>query len=102
MLSCLCGEPFLQHRIPLLNDHVMDGIGQCLGGTDYDADSLCPGDTRIDEVSLKHHEMSHQYWDDHYGVFRALRLVDGCGICQGQFVKFRVLVFHMPFLEADC
>ena len=88
IISKLCGESFLQPRIPLLHNHVVDGIGQCLGGADDDADFLGPGDTSINEVSLKHHEMGHQQGDDHHGIFRALRLVDGCGVGQGQFVKF--------------
>ena len=50
----------------------MDGIGQCLGGAHNDTDFLGPGDTRIDEVSLKHHEMGHKQGDDHHGIFRAL------------------------------
>ena len=75
LLKVLCllrGKPFLQPDIPLLHDHIVDGIGQCLGGSDDDADFLGPGDTRIDKVSLKHHEMGHQQGNDHYGVFRAL------------------------------
>ena len=72
IISILCGKPFLQLSIPFLNDHVVDTIGQCLGGADDDADFLCPGDTRIDEVSLKHHEMGHHYRDNHHGIFRAL------------------------------
>ena len=72
IISILCGKPFLQLGVAFLNDHVVDGIGQGLGCADYDADFLCPGDTRIDEVSLKHHEMGHQQGDDHHGIFRAL------------------------------
>ncbi len=68
----LLGKPFLQLRVALLHDHIMDGIGQCLGGADDDADFLGSGDTRIDKVSLKHHEMGHQQGDDHHGIFRAL------------------------------
>ncbi len=70
--SNLLSKSLLQPRIAPLNDHVVDGIGQCLGGADDDADSLCPGDTCIDKVSLKHHEMGHQYRDNHHGIFRAL------------------------------
>ena len=72
IISILCGKPFLQLGVAFLPDHVVDGIGQCLGGAHDNADFLCPGDTRIDKVPLKHHEMGHQQWDDHHGLFSAL------------------------------
>ena len=68
----LRGEPFPQLGITFLHDHVVDGIGRCLRGAHDDADFLGPGDTRINEISLEHHEMGHQQWDDHHGIFRAL------------------------------
>ena len=72
IISKLCRESFLQPGIPLLHNHVVDGISQSLGGSDNDADFLGPGDTRIDEIPLKHHVMGHQQGDDHHGIFRAL------------------------------
>ena len=54
-------EPLLQPGIPLLHDHVVDGIGQRLGGTYDDADFLGPGDTRIDKVSLKNPHIPHAF-----------------------------------------
>ena len=40
-------------RIPFLHVHVVDGISQCHGVADDDADFLGPGDTSINEVSQK-------------------------------------------------
>ena len=53
---------------------------------------LALGDSCINEVSLEHHEMGHQQWCERNGIFRALQLVDGCDVGQGQLVEFRVLI----------
>ncbi len=49
----LLSRSFLQPRIPLLHHHIVDGISQCHGVADDDADFLGPGDTSINEVSQK-------------------------------------------------
>lgn len=78
----------------------MDGIGQYLCRTDDDADFLGPGDSCINEVSLEHHEMGHQQWCERNGIFRALQLVDGCEVGQGQLVELSPHIHKLRF-EAE-
>ena len=94
-------QPLLQAGVSLLHGLVVDGVGQRLGGAHEDAEAFGSRDAGIDEIALQHHEVGHQQGDDDHGIFRALRLVDGGGVGQRQFIEFGVLVTDRAAIEED-
>ena len=92
-------QSFFQLRVPVAHRQISYGVGEGFGLTYQHADFLGSRNARIDKVALEHHEMGHQYGDDHDGVFRTLTLVDGGGIGQGQLIQLRGLVFYQMVFE---
>ena len=74
----------------------MDGVCEGFGGADEYAYFLGAGYAGVDEVALEHDVVFHRHGYHHHRKFRALALVDGYGVCESQFVKFRHIVFNEP------
>ena len=62
---------------------------------------LGAGDPGIDQVALEQHEVLHGHRNHHRRELRALRLVDGHRVGQGDFVQLSEFVWHQPVVEAD-
>ena len=95
-------QPLPKARIAFQHSHVADGKGQSFRRTDQNAYLFRARNARINEIALEHYEVGHQQWHDHDRVFRPLRLVDGRGIGQRQFIEFRYIVFNRLAVEIDC
>ena len=63
----LATQPFFQFRVSVAHSQISYSIGEGFGLTDEHADFLGSRDSGVDEVALKHYEMSHQDRDDHDG-----------------------------------
>ena len=94
-------QPLLELRITLGDGDMADGIPQGTLLTDDNADFLGTGHGGVDKVALEHDVVGEVDGDDDDGIFAALTLVDGRGIGETKFVKFRGLVFHCLTVEAD-
>ena len=81
-------ESLLETGVAAVNGEIPDGDAEGLGGTDKDTDTFCTCDAGVDEVTLEHHVVGHQDWDDHDWELRSLCLVYGCGVGQGDLVQY--------------
>ena len=72
----------------------MDGVCEGFGGADEYAYFLGAGYAGVYEVALEHYKVLHRHGHDHHRELRALALVDGYGVCESQFVKFRHVIFN--------
>ena len=66
---------------------------------DYHGEFARASEPRVQQISLKHHEMLGMQRHHHRRVFRTLRFVNAQGISQTDFIQFPQIERHIPAVE---
>src|SRR4051812_30679804 len=85
-------KPRQQPAKPMLSPVIAHRAGQRLRLADEHHQLLASGYGSIDEIALQKQVLLHRQRDDDGWKFRALRLVDGDGVGQRDFIQFAVIV----------
>jgi len=67
--------------------------------SDHHDQSLAPGDPGVEQITLQHGVVLRHDRNYHSRVFRALALVDGCGVSRQQGVEFAEAISDKPLIE---